>query len=367
MINKKAGRKLPAFLLSASAYLAAKSTCYLFMRLQRYSLFFCLSLFSIAATAQDSLQTGSFFRFEIDNDALQIRAKNISDRYYTSGLRLSHLGNVWARWPTNRLLLKLSPRAGQSFARLYEFNIGQEIYTPFDKLTRVRPIYPTDRPYCGFLYLSWGLTTTDAEKGRRLTSALTLGAIGPIALAAQTQASFHTFLNETYPAGWDTQFNNDPIISYSALYEGRLVPTFSPNIDLIGFGEGMAGLLGNQIGIGGTIRLGVFADYFGHPGGFYSRSDPRFRRKLQAFVVLSGRFRGLTDNSLLQGGWFNGKNNFYALPAVEMNHFYNQGDFSFVLAYRSVRLEFTQSIRTPEITGGLHHQWGRIGLTVGKQ
>jgi lipid A 3-O-deacylase len=321
-----------------------------------------------AAVAQDGLRAaprlGSFVRLEVDNDALQLKGRNISDRYYTSGVRVSHAGEVWSRWPTNRLLLKFGSRTDSTYARLYEFAIGQEIYTPFDKLTAVRPVYPTDRPYCGYIYLSWGLTTTDPARGRRLSSSLTLGAIGPVALAAQAQKIIHQWLNESYPTGWDTQFKNDPIISYAVLYEGRVVPRFSEYADFIGFAEGQAGSLGNQVGIGGQVRLGVFADYFSHPAGFYHRNDPRFRRKLQAFVTLGMRFRGLTDNSLLQGGWLNAGNDLYALPTVEMNHFYNQGDFGFGFIYRGTRLSFTQTIRTAEHLNGLQHQWGSLSLTV---
>jgi lipid A 3-O-deacylase len=336
----------------------------------RFRFVFLLGFVSFAtvAPAQDSLQTApepsSFFRLDVDNDALQLRGKNISDRYYSSGVRVSLLTNFWATWPTNRLLLKFGTRTDRSYARLYDFTIGQEIYTPFDKLTAVRPLYPTDRPYCGYIYLSWGLTTTDPVRGRRLSSSLTLGAIGPLSLAAESQEVIHRWIKESYPQGWATQFKNDPILSYAMQYEGRVVPRFSDYADLIGFAEGQAGSLGNWVGVGGQIRLGLFADYFTHPAGFYNRSDPRYRRKLQAYVALSMRFRGLIDNSLLQGGWFNAGDNLYALPAVEINHFYNQGDFSFGFVYRGTRLTFTQSIRTPELLGGLQHEWGSIGLTV---
>ncbi len=334
----------------------------------RFVLLFVSVSLATAAVAQDTLRTlpdpGSYFRLDVDNDALQLKGRNISDRYYTSGVRISYLGNIWAKWPTNRLLLKLGKRSDSTYARLYDFTLGQEIYTPFDKLTAVRPLYPTDRPYCGYIYLSWGLTTTDPVRGRRLSSAFTLGAIGPISLAAESQEVIHRWIHETYPQGWATQFKNDPIISYSVLYESRVVPRFSDYVDFIGFAEGQAGSLGNQVGIGGQIRLGLFADYFSHPSGFYFRSDPRFRRKLQAYVILGMRFRGLTDNSLLQGGWFNATDDFYALPTVEMNHFYNQGDFGFGFVYRGTRLAFTQTIRTAEILNGLQHQWGSISLTI---
>ncbi len=334
----------------------------------RFILFCFFVSFATLATAQDSLQTvdnlGSYVRLEVDNDALQLKGRNISDRYYTSGVRVSHQGHAWASWPTNRLLLKFGKRDDKTYARLYDFTIGQEIYTPFDKETAVRPVYPTDRPYAGYIYLSWGLTTTDPAKGRRLTSSFTLGAIGPISGAAEAQEIIHRWIHETYPKGWGTQFKNDPIISYSVLYESRIVPRFSDYADFIGFAEGQAGSLGNQIGVGGQIRLGLFADYFTHPGGFYQRSDPRFRRNVQAYVILSMRFRGLTDNSLLQGGWLNAVNDLYALPTVEMNHFYNQGDFGFGFVYRGTRLAFTQTIRTAEFLNQLQHQWGTISLTI---
>jgi hypothetical protein len=262
------------------------------------------------------------------------------------------------------VLLRLLPQSGRTYTTLYGLTIGQEIYTPRDTKSEVRPLYPNDRPYAGYLYLSWGAVTTDLVGARRLTSSLSIGAIGPVAGAADVQQTFHRFLDQSYPAGWKTQMRNDPMISYSVRYEGRAVPRLSPALDIIGHVEGHVGSLMNYVGMGGMVRIGLFNDYFQHPTGLYTAASAApIRRKFQFYATAGVSFRAILDNALLQGGWFSQKN-YYSLPAVEMEHFYGQAYISGVIAYKNAQLSFTQHLRTAEFVNALESQWGQISLLV---
>ena len=314
--------------------------------------------------AQDSLQVGAYIRIDWENDAFQIRQRSVTDRYYTNGMSVSHLSNYWHRWPSRHALLTLLPQAGRSYLSLYSLTVGQEIYTPRNSTVAKRPLYPNDRPYAGYLYASWGLTTTDPVGGRRLTSALTIGAIGPISGAAEVQQNLHRFLDQRLPAGWGTQIKNDLAISYSVNYEGRVIRRFSPFFDIIGHVEGTIGSLTNFAGTGGTLRVGLFNDYFLNPVGQYTPMAKASQRKFQCYAFVRAGFRAVLDNALLQGGWLNGKHNYYALPAVELRHFYGQTDVGGVVAFKNAQLSFIQHLRTAEFVKALDAQWGHLSLLV---
>ncbi|MBO0936006.1 lipid A deacylase LpxR family protein [Fibrella sp. HMF5335] len=307
-------------------------------------------------------QAGAFAQLDWENDAFQVHQRSVTDRYYSNGIRLTHLSNYWQKWPTHYALLRLNPKDKRSYKALYNASVGQELYTPRDTRSVRPPLYPYDRPYAGYLYVAWGLTTTDPTGGRRLSSSLALGVIGPASGAAELQDHMHGLLHQAVPAGWGTQMKNDPVISYTVRYEGRAIPLFSPVFDVISEVEGTIGSLMNAAGMGGTLRVGLFNDYFGHPTGLYSAGTSP--RKFQCYAFIRIGFRAVLDNSLMQGGWLNGAKNYYALPAVELQHFYGQTDVGGVIAGKNMQLTFIQHVRTPEFVGALSDQWGHLALLV---
>lgn len=323
-------------------------------------LFFqAVSGFAQSVAPVDSLSSGSFLHVAWDNDAFQLRAKNTSDRYYTNGVHIKHISNYWRKWPTHYALLTIAPKDNRTYTYQYDFGVGQEIYTPRNLTVRNRPLYPNDHPYAGYLYVSWGLVTTDPIGGRKLTSKLSLGVIGPMSGAAEVQQAFHLAENFKEPMGWDTQMPNDPAISYFVGYETRLFPKFSPIVDIIGRVDANIGTLSNYATMGTLIRIGQFNDYFLNATGLYTASGTH---RFQFYATLGTSFRAVLDNSILQGGWFNGTHNYYALPAVELRHFLGLIDFGGVIAYKNAQLSFTQSLQTVQFKSGLDHQWGRISF-----
>ncbi len=313
----------------------------------------------------DSTRPGSYCRLDWENDGFQLRSKNISDRYYTNGIRLTLGSNAFRTWPTRHALLTFSALPDRTYGRQYDLSVGQEIYTPRNLTIRDRPLYPTDQPYAGYLYLKWGLVTTDATAGRKMTSNLVLGVIGPLSGAAEVQSTLHDARNYPRPLGWGTQMPNDPAISYYIKYEARAIPQFTPVFDVIGQVEGNIGTLSNYAGMGTQLRIGLFNDYFQNATGLYSPPVGRSkypRRNVQFYAFLGTSFRAVLDNSLLQGGWLSGKTNFYALPAVEMKHFIGLIDFGGAIVVKNFQFTFTQSLQTPAFIAGLDHQYGHLSL-----
>src|SRR3546814_8780257 len=140
----------------------------------------CL-LSGIAIAAEDR----GTFNLLIEND----RA-SATDRHYTNGIRLSWLSgkdNVprWVQWAGDRF--PLFPEHG---VRRVGFTVGQSIFTPAD--TEARMVVEDDRPYAGWLYGGVGLIS---DSGTQLDSIqLEIGVVGPAALGAETQNTYHRII-----------------------------------------------------------------------------------------------------------------------------------------------------------------------------
>src|ERR1700674_3539471 len=93
-----------------------------------------------------------------ENDSLYFN----SDKHYTQGFRISHLGpevapESWWNGPFN-LIAKGTPLfadGDNSHARRFFLDFGQSFFTP--KNIGVRPPDPRDRPYAGWFYVGGSL------------------------------------------------------------------------------------------------------------------------------------------------------------------------------------------------------------------
>ena len=144
------------------------------------------------------------------------------DRWYTNGARL-----VWT-WRARDSHPPLPNRASDALLRLtlgvdrsrlaapmarhrHLIALGQNMYTPHT-IKQAAPI-PGDRPYAGWLYGEAGST---ALKGQRRDEWLiSLGVVGPAALARQTQTAVHKLVKSPRPLGWAHQLPNTPAIQLS--------------------------------------------------------------------------------------------------------------------------------------------------------
>lgn len=133
------------------------------------------------------------------------------DHHYTNGVQLAVSAD------------HLLPPRGAGTRRL-TLSLGQRIYTPTDK-ARAQPD-PEDRPYAGWLY---AMAELSANRGGTIDSLqLSVGVVGPAALARQTQNSYHAVIGANRAQGWGEQLANEPALtvglqrSWPAKLQGQL-------------------------------------------------------------------------------------------------------------------------------------------------
>ena len=280
---------------------------------------------------------------QIENDTF---AK--TDRYYTNGFRLTYMTpeTTIPGW-IDRATEWLPFFAPEGNKRLI-YSLGQSMFTPEDITTRDPD--EDDRPYAGFLYGSIALIT---DTGERLdTLELTLGIIGPYALAKETQKLVHDIIGADDPKGWDKQLHTEPAVMLTYERKWRGLYEFRPG----GFGVDatpyLGGSLGNvftQASAGMMFRLGqdLPADY-GPPRIRPSLPGSDFFIPTQAFGwYLFGGIEGraVAHNIFLDG------NTFQDSPDVDKKWFVGDFQFGAAIVIENVRIAYTHVFRTKEFDG----------------
>lgn len=146
--------------------------------------------------------------FDLDNDVLVD-----DDRHYSNGLFLSVLApseNV-PRW-ISRAAVLLSPYTDDPSEVRWGFALAHEMYTPEN--SAAKRVVRDDRPYAGFLYVSFELYRDryrdEREKIPFLDSLeIDLGVVGPAAIAEQGQDVLHKIFPSPKFEGWDNQLENE--------------------------------------------------------------------------------------------------------------------------------------------------------------
>jgi lipid A 3-O-deacylase len=285
-----------------------------------------------------------------------------TDRNYTNGVRAAWLTGPdrtpahaarAARW------FPLFPGGGTLRA---SYAVGQNMYTPRDIRTANPP--RDDRPYAGWLYGSVGLI---AETGQRLDQLeLTLGVVGPAALAEQAQTTIHGFTNSNAPRGWDTQLGNEPgvVLAYQRSWRGFVSESVSGlDFDVKPHAGGALGNVFTYGNVGLMLRLGerLPLDY----------GPPRIQPSLTGsgyFLPRDGfgwygffgvEARGVARNIFLDGNTFRDSRGVDKQPLV--------GDLQFGVAatFRNLRLSYTHVLRTREFKGQSEHaDFGAFSLSA---
>lgn len=159
-------------------------------------------------------------RFYEENDFFNPFTEQ-TDRYYTQGLSVEWLQP--SRRADANFLPEISHAAWCSLVcgkgwRQGSVNtgyaIGQAIYTPRE--IRIARPQPDDRPWAGLLYgsriarISYAEPKLGAERQDRIE--LSLGVVGPAALARQAQSGWHHIIGADQPRGWANQLRNEPVL-----------------------------------------------------------------------------------------------------------------------------------------------------------
>jgi len=270
-----------------------------------------------------------------------------TDRYYTSGVKLSWLSadltdwgwTGWRKTVVDALPFVNRPEGQKNFG----FAIGQNMYTPAN-LT-VRTPDPTDRPYAGWTYLELAFVSKTPVIAD--TISLQLGMVGPDSYAAQTQTLVHELIGDPEPQGWDHQLHNEPGVNLIyerrwRLYARSLDDTLG--LDLVPHAGASLGNVQTYANAGGTLRFGFnLPSDFGvdtiRPGSVGSAPvddlDPRVapNRNFSIFVFTGVDGRAVARNIFLDG------NTFRSSPSVDKEPLV--ADLSAGLGFIAGRWQFT--------------------------
>lgn len=297
-----------------------------------------------AAFAEETrpIDTRGTVSLVVENDKFTGR-----DRHYTNGLRLSWLSGEdvpgWVQGVGNEL-----PLFAENGRRRYGFAIGQSIFTPENTETSA-PI-PNDRPYAGWLYGAFSLTS---DTGNTLdTYELELGVVGPGAGGEWVQNTWHDLIGVDEAHGWDNQLHNEPGVvlfyerKWRALFEtnpGGLGVDAHPNV---GFALGNVYTYAKT---GLTLRFGedLPADY----------GPPRVQPALPGSAFFTPRhgfgwylFAGVEGRAVARDIFLDG-NTFQDSHSVDKKPFVADLQAGIALTFDAVRIAYTQVYRTREFDG----------------
>jgi hypothetical protein len=208
-------------------------------------------IFTLPLSAEDDEQ--SLFRLRVENDSFPVPKR--SDQYYTNAVRMDFLS------PTNRppqslkWVKKVLPDSRNADTTIGWY-LAQTMYTPSD-ITLVNPPL-TDRPYGGWLQV--GVHGTGIRENGTVADSLdmSLGMVGPLAFAENTQKAWHHIVRARIPQGWHTQLPNEPAaeISYLRQYKLHPAPIRGWGSEFLPYGGGDIGTVFDQVHLGSTARVG---------------------------------------------------------------------------------------------------------------
>ncbi|MBE0531970.1 MAG: lipid A deacylase LpxR family protein [Rhodospirillales bacterium] len=285
-------------------------------------------------------------------DAVTLQVENDlfgsgSDSHYTQGMRISWLPSPKTVPDWMREAALLVPGIDTKDHLTFVFGLGQNMYTPED-ISRSSPD-PTDRPYAGWLYATFGVAVEDAQRNLLHNVALDLGVVGPLSLAGPTQKVWHKLIDSPEPRGWSHQLDNEPgiILTYEARMRQSIAATVSGfELDVTPKAGVALGNIFTYGAVGASLRFGHNLDLdYGPPfirpslpgAGLVKRRD---EWGWYAFAGVEGR--AVARNIFLDG------NTFSDSPSVDSLPFIGDLQFGIVATYNRVRISFTQIFRTKE-------------------
>lgn len=299
----------------------------------------------------------STLSFVYENDLF-----NDSDVHYTSGIRVSWIpaSSQTPNWAIK--VARAIPWFPCNGEVLHGYSIGQSMFTSNDISQKDPP--QGARPYAGWLYGSIGLS---AETGLQLDQlVLTVGIVGPAALAEQTQKLIHQLVGAQLPKGWDQQLHNEPGLMVSWQRSWRALATRAIAGRELDLTPHIGMTLGNVLtyGNGGvTLRYGenLPVDYGppriqpGLPGT--SRFVPTSKISWYLFAGAEGRV--VARNIFLDG------NSFRDSRSVDKRPLVSDLQFGGVVLWNRIRLSYTHVLRSREFkTQEKRDNFGSVNLSV---
>lgn len=281
------------------------------------------------------------FSITFENDVFTGR-----DDGYTNGFRAS--------WTTGAdkvpVVIDTLARAIPTFPlegnKRISYGFGQSMFTASD--IEAYTLQEQDRPYAGWLYGSVGLISDTGSQYDTLE--LTLGVVGPAAMAKHSQRLIHQHVTDSpEPRGWYHQLKNEPGVMLSYDRKWRSYYQFSTFGHGVDFTPHIGTSLGNVMTdakVGGTVRIGrnLPSDY-GPPRVRPSVSGSDFfipTRNFSWYLFAGVEGRYVARNIFLDG------NTFRDSHSVDKEHWVGDAQMGLALTYDSWRVAYTHVFRTRE-------------------
>lgn len=271
------------------------------------SLVFAVVLGPCAAGAQE-VEQWRFRQVQIDNDLFHYPYWRGSDRFYTSGIRVSFGKGVFGSADdADAVPFWLQPvRKWCALCVIYpNFSIGQQIFTP-DDLGDPSP-QPGDRPWVAWLFASFG-GAIDTSSRSRHDIEFQIGVTGDAAGGEFGQKLLHEFTESPAPRGWDNQLGPD--LGINAYYNFQHIWKESPegstmDWDFVPSVKAAAGTMKTNVGVGGTFRVGRnIADFPYVPMRPVSRSNRSSSPGLEIYGFVGADIRAVAYDYTLEGSLF---------------------------------------------------------------
>ena len=286
-----------------------------------------------------NINNKSYFRFLYDNDYF-----TKTDEYYTQGFTLEYVHPSLKYFPVSRLLIKARNSDPQ-----YGISINHIVYTPTN--TESDAIIYGDRPFAAAISIKTFLTSSDSITGQHISSALSVGVMGPAAQGKEMQTTLHRWLKNELPKGWQNQIQNDVIINYQLNYEKKLFSAGDFFL-LNGAAEARIGTLDDKVSGGFNFIAGHFNNPY-HPSNN--------KKKIQYYVYGQSRIGIVAYDATLQGGLFN-RSSAYIISSGDISRVTFQADAGIIVNFRHLYLSYTQSYLTKEFLTSHYHRWGGISI-----
>lgn len=295
-----------------------------------------------------------------DNDYLSLKIRG-SDRYYSNGMLLGITSQVNKLQLLDRIALTTS----ENVFRIRSFSIKHQLYTPYH--IGNPNIQVGDYPYAALLAASYG--NRCLEKDYSLTSILTLGVQGPIAMGEKIQTFLHSRIFHTnIPQGWKYQLPNDLALCYTLIFDKLLYST--SRIEVISHTELRMGTLHNSLKLGSQFRVGNNYSFF-DPRTWLFTQD-RHIAKAQFYLTLEPYIMLVQGNSLLEGGptnspekkWGQPQSKYYHIDRDQMERIIYGYSWAIHYEGKVMGIVFQQHLQSAEIKGLPAHEYASVKFRV---
>jgi Uncharacterized protein conserved in bacteria len=210
-----------------------------------------------------------------------------------------------APWLLRPLMWSLTEKADVG---LNAYTIGQAMITPQN--TETETPAEDDLPYSGLLFLNNSYLSIHQNYTDKIST--TIGIVGPLSLAEESQKTIHKWIGSGEPKGWDTQLKNELVFQLSRARAYRSWVADNNCWDLITAGEVSIGTLSSGVNVDVVLRFGTALkySYATHATKQHAHNEPYgYRRgrlcicRHQCRVIYSTRSLPMAIPLLIAGQW----------------------------------------------------------------